>query len=82
MRVAIGIGDDVDTEMLEEFIANPRISVLRAKNPEQLVEHIRWVSTAVLQSASAPASGTASQVAGPAVPMPAPPPPMTGGEVW
>ena len=43
------------------FIAHPEIDPLQANNPEALVRHIRWVSTAVLQAASSPASQVARQ---------------------
>jgi uncharacterized protein YegL len=56
VRVAIAIGEDADLQVLEEFIGNPEIAPLRANNPETLVSYIRWVSTAVLKSASSPAS--------------------------
>ena len=59
VRVAIAIGDDADLEVLRRFIAHPEIDPLQANNPEALVRHIRWVSTAVLQAASSPASQTA-----------------------
>ena len=54
VRVAIGIGEDVDMEVLEQFIANDEIKPLHANNPEALVRHIQFVSTAVLQVASSP----------------------------
>ena len=56
VRVAIAIGKDTDLEVLQAFIANPEIKPLEANNPEQLVKYIKWVSTAVLKSASSPAS--------------------------
>ena len=56
VRVAIAIGDDADLEVLEQFIGNPELPPLEAKTAEQLVNYIRWVSTAVLQAASAPLS--------------------------
>ena len=61
VRVAIAIGDDADLEVLRRFIAHPEIDPLQANNPEALVRHIRWVSTAVLQAASSPASQVARQ---------------------
>src|SRR5262249_27565643 len=76
VRIAIGIGADVDYAMLDRFIANPEIPALQAKNADQLVDYIRWASTAVLQSASAPnvaansnSAGTPSS-AGPNIPAP------------
>jgi uncharacterized protein YegL len=60
VRVAIAIGDDADLDVLRRFIAHPEIEPLQANNPEALVRHIRWVSTAVLQAASSPASQMAA----------------------
>ena len=54
VRVAIGIGQDVDQDMLQEFIGNKELRPLQADNPESLVALIQWVSTAVLQSVSSP----------------------------
>jgi uncharacterized protein YegL len=87
VRVAIAIGDDADHEVLEEFIANPEIKPLQAHNPEALVRHIRWVSTAVLQAASAPASqSTITLPPGVNVPLPQLPPPAASDDraddVW
>src|SRR5215213_1820588 len=59
VRIAIAIGEDADLEVLRRFIAHPEIEPLQANNPEALVDYIRWVSTAVLQAASSPASQTA-----------------------
>ncbi len=56
VRIAIAIGDDADLEVLQRFIGHPELQPLQANNPEALVRHIRWVSTAVLQAASSPAS--------------------------
>lgn len=56
VRIAIAIGEDAELEPLEKFIGNIEIKPLQAKNSEQLVRYIRWVSTAVLKAASSPAS--------------------------
>lgn len=56
VRIAIAIGDDADLDVLQQFIGHPEIRPLQANNPEALVNYIKWVSTAVLQSASSPAS--------------------------
>ena len=56
VRVAIAIGEDADNETLRKFIGHPEIEPLQANNPEALVNYIKWVSTAVLQAASSPAS--------------------------
>ncbi len=59
VRIAIAIGEDADPEVLQQFIGNPDLKPLQANNPETLVRHIKWVSTAVLKSASSPASQSA-----------------------
>ena len=58
VRIAISIGADADQEVLQKFIGNPELKPLQANNPEALVRHIKWVSTAVLKAASSPASQT------------------------
>ncbi|MGH2371706.1 MAG: vWA domain-containing protein [Chloroflexota bacterium] len=63
VRVAIAIGDDADHDVLQKFIGHPELQPLQANNPEALVRCIRWVSTAVLQAASSPASQTTGAVA-------------------
>ena len=74
VRIAIAIGADADRDVLQHFIGHPEIQPLEANNPEGLVQHIRWASTAVLQSVSSPASqlaqsqGTVGNVAVPAAP--------------
>ncbi len=89
VRIAIAIGQDADLEVLERFIGNKELKPLRANNPETLVKCIRWASTAVLQSASAPPSQSRTEGAAPAegnVPIPTPPPeasgPATSTDVW
>jgi uncharacterized protein YegL len=57
VRIAISIGKDVDTEVLQKFIGNSELKPLAANSPEALVRHIKWASTAVLKSASSPAAG-------------------------
>jgi uncharacterized protein YegL len=61
VRIAIAIGEDADLDVLQKFIGHAEITPLRANNPEALVNYIKWVSTAVLQSASSPASQMASR---------------------
>jgi uncharacterized protein YegL len=48
VRIAIAIGEDADMEVLQKFIGHPELKPLQANNPEALVKHIKWVSTAVL----------------------------------
>jgi len=85
VRVAIAIGDDAEDDMLEAFIDNPELPPLRANNPEALTGYIRWVSTAVVDATSSPASqapGT-GQLTGP-VPVPVLPDsePKKPTDVW
>jgi uncharacterized protein YegL len=88
VRIAIAIGEDADVDILQKFIGNPEIKPLQANNSETLVRYIKWVSTAVLQSASSPASQSADAAAAPVanVPVPTPPdagtPPNSAGDVW
>jgi uncharacterized protein YegL len=71
VRIAIAIGEDADTEVLQRFIGNPELKPLQANNPESLVKYIKWVSTAVLKSASSPPSQTSdSATPGANVPIP------------
>jgi uncharacterized protein YegL len=85
VRIAIAIGEDADHEVLQKFIGHPELKPLQANNPEALVKHIRWVSTAVLKSASAPASQSKDAPAGMNVPLPAAPAstgPSSADDVW
>lgn len=85
VRVAVAIGHDADTSVLERFIGNPEIKAVRANNPEQLTRFIRWASTAVLKSASAPASQAQALPAGvnvPVPPLPVDPGPDADADVW
>ena len=84
VRLAIAIGEDADTNVLQCFIGHAEIQPLQANNAEDLVNYIRWASTAVLQAASAPASQAQSVPDGGNVPLPPPPKPDPSGanDVW
>jgi uncharacterized protein YegL len=87
VRIAIAIGEDADTEVLQQFIDNAEYKPLQANNPEALVRQIKWVSTAVLQAASSPASQSTINLAPDVnVPLPALPAPPLGpdkaDDVW
>ena len=85
VRIAIAIGEDADTEVLQKFIGNPELKPLQANNPEALVKYIKWVSTAVLKSASSPASQTLDPATpGMNVPIPVLPDgaPSSADDVW
>ena len=82
VRLAIAIGEDADTSVLQRFIGHAEIQPLQANNAEDLINYIRWASTAVLQAASAPASRTADAPAGGNVPLPPSPGPSNANAVW
>lgn len=84
VRIAIAIGEDADQEVLKRFINNPELKPLQANNPEALTKYIRWVSTAVLKSASSPMSRSVDSSPGLNVPLPVVPDTGTGAtdDVW
>lgn len=86
VRIAVAIGTDADYDVLQKFIGHPELKPLQANNPEALVRHIKWVSTAVLKSASAPASQAAGAApSGVNVPVPTPTAddePTSAADVW
>ncbi len=84
VRIAISIGQDADPETLQKFIGNSELKPLAANSPEALVKHIKWASTAVLKSASSPASGKddptgTAVIPPPPVPIPSAAPAASGG---
>jgi uncharacterized protein YegL len=56
VKIAIAIGEDAASSVLQKFMNHPELKPLQANNPEQLVKYIKWASTAVLKAASSPAS--------------------------
>ncbi|NJP04739.1 MAG: VWA domain-containing protein [Chloroflexaceae bacterium] len=85
VRISISIGEDIDTDVLQKFIGHNELKPLQANNPEALVRQIKWVSTAVLKSASSPASQTDRDApAAVNVPIPAAPDngPASAADVW
>lgn len=74
VRVAIAVGRDADTDILQKFIGNSELKPLQADNPQALIKCIRWVSTAVVGATSSPTSQTTSSPL-PAVNIPLPTPP-------
>jgi uncharacterized protein YegL len=87
VRIAIAIGTDADHDVLQKFIGHSELKPLQANNPEALVKYIKWVSTAVLKSASAPASQAANADLPPEVNVPVPTPtaddePTSAADVW
>ena len=82
VRIAIAIGEDADQEVLKRFINNPELRPLQANNPEALTKYIRWVSTAVLKSASSPMSRTTDFSTGLNIPLPVIPDTGAADDVW
>ncbi|MCL2015893.1 MAG: VWA domain-containing protein [Defluviitaleaceae bacterium] len=60
VRIAIAIGKDADLDVLEQFTGNREL-VLEAKNPQLLIQFIKWASTVVktVSSPRATEDGTA-----------------------
>ena len=52
VRIAIAIGKDADLAVLEQFTGNREL-VLEAKNPQLLIQFIKWAST-VVKTVSSP----------------------------
>jgi uncharacterized protein YegL len=84
VRIAIAIGADADTGVLQKFIDHPELRPLQAGNPEALVNHIKWASTAVLKSASSPSTPNQNGLDEPQGSVPLPPPSVSdpGDDVW
>lgn len=55
VRVAVAIGSDADLKYLQQFIGDDAIKPVRANRPEALVERLKDVSVAALETASTPA---------------------------
>ena len=43
-RLALGIGDDADTQMLKAFIDNPEVPVIKTKDASGIAKFFRWVT--------------------------------------
>lgn len=43
-RLALGIGEDADTEMLKAFIDHPEVPVIKAKDASGIAKFFRWVT--------------------------------------
>ena len=83
VRIAIAIGDDAEKSVLQRFIGDPEREPLLANNSHSLVKLIKWVSTAVLNSTSSPASQAFDMDQTTNVPLPpAPDPDIKVGDVW
>lgn len=75
VRLALGVGRDADMHSMRRFIGDEDVPLLRADNPEQLVEYIVWASKAASKVASRP-------VVGPGTGVNAAPPSPIGDPIW
>ncbi len=83
VRMAIGIGADVNYEPLQKFIGNSELQPLQANNPDDLVRQIKWVSTAVMGAVSAPKSQPFDSLVKTFIPIPQPPSPNDiSSDIW
>ena len=89
VRIGIAIGEDADRDVIRKFIGNPEVELLEANNSEALVQYIRWVSTTVLKTATAPPiqppkqASSAQSTSSTNIPAPPPPaPPLSSSDVW
>jgi uncharacterized protein YegL len=57
VRVAIAIGTDADLDPLDRFIRHPTARPLRASNATELVNRIKWATTAPVKAVSSPTTG-------------------------
>ncbi|WP_182481205.1 vWA domain-containing protein [Nocardioides immobilis] len=69
VRLALGVGRDADMHSLRRFIGDEDVPLLRADNPEQLVEYIVWASKAASKVASRPIVGGGGLTAAPPSPI-------------
>lgn len=92
VRLAIAIGADADLGALSAFVGDVERPVLKADNAESLTQYIKWVSTIVVQSVSAPTSktdpvtesGEKGSYQGPEIwdPIPPAPAPADTSQIW
>lgn len=61
VRLAIGIGDDADLDVLRQFIDHVEIEPLKACDSHALLSYIRWATTTDLMSARLPGIRTKDQ---------------------
>jgi uncharacterized protein YegL len=74
MRLALGVGRDADMNALRRFVGREDVPLLRADNPEQLVEYIIWASKAASRGASLPVMGNADVTYAPPI--------ISGDPIW
>lgn len=82
VRIAISIGKDADLGVLQKFIGKAELAPLRSDNPKELVNNIRWASTAALAAASSPMLGTDQSLLQALPPQPNPVGTTTADDIW
>jgi uncharacterized protein YegL len=83
IRLAIAIGRDADYDVLQRFIGDPHVKPLTASSSAELVDLIRWVSTAPVKISSAPPVADSEDRLGPMyVPTGVPPTADVASTVW
>ncbi len=60
VRIAIAIGSEADSGLLQEFIADPTLKPLQANSAASLVHHIKWATSVPVQSVSSPTGSAAA----------------------
>ena len=63
VRLAIGIGKDANLDCLQKFIGHNELKPFHASNPEELAKYIKFVSTEIVKSVSAPPSSVNGEIA-------------------
>ena len=58
VRIAIAVGQDADPGVLQKFVDNLELKSPQANISNALVKYTKWVSIAVLETVSPPASKT------------------------
>jgi uncharacterized protein YegL len=90
IRVSIAIGRGATqgnaARILKKFIGNVELPLLEANNAQDLVNYIRFVSTAVMQAGTQPPSKPKGDTSDPAAvvtpPPPKPTPPSAANQPW
>ncbi len=62
-RLALGIGDDADLDMLKTFIDNPEIPLIKTKDASGITKFFRWVTMSTVARMSSVNPNESSLVA-------------------
>jgi uncharacterized protein YegL len=78
--IAIGHESEYDERELLKFVSHDEIGVLKAGNPEQLIQYIKWASVTATVGATMGKSQVGDKSSSNNVILPSPPPPVQAGE--